>query len=315
VASDIYTLAGKDYLLVVDYFSNYPEVMPLSSKSARSVIDATRSIFSRHGIPVELTSDNIPFTSFEFKQFATHYGFNFNPTSPNHPNSNGKAEKGVQIVKRMLAKCYESKEDPMLALLNYRSTPLSCGKSPAELLMNRQLRNRLPQVFPGSTGVDKGILEKLREGKANQKQYYDRNTRCLVPLLVGQTVRLFDTRTNLFNQKGKVIKKHSHRSYIVETEDGHCLRRNRAHLRVTSEHFNPKFNPDFETAQLISSDNLACSTTYNELIPVGETPVTSGPTAVSMTKSDSNKNTNRSPTALLERPKRNRKPPKRLIEE
>ena len=170
VASDIYTLAGKDYLLVVDYFSNYPEVMPLGSKTARSVIDAMKSIFSRHGIPVEHTSDNMPFTSFEFKQFAAHYGFNLTPTSLNHPNSNGKAEKGVQIVKRMLTKCYEAREDPMLALLNYRSTPLSCGKSPAELLMNRQLRNRLPQVFPGTTGADKVTLEKFRKGKASQKQ-------------------------------------------------------------------------------------------------------------------------------------------------
>ena len=28
VASDIFSLGGKDYLLVIDYFSNYPEVMP-----------------------------------------------------------------------------------------------------------------------------------------------------------------------------------------------------------------------------------------------------------------------------------------------
>ena len=45
VAFDIYTSAGKDYLLVVDYFSNYPEVMLLGSKTARSVIDAMKSIF------------------------------------------------------------------------------------------------------------------------------------------------------------------------------------------------------------------------------------------------------------------------------
>ena len=71
------------------------EVVPLKTKEAKSVILALKSVFSRNGIPVELISDNVPFNSFEFIQFAKHYGFNFVPTSPHHPSSNGKAEKKV----------------------------------------------------------------------------------------------------------------------------------------------------------------------------------------------------------------------------
>ena len=282
--------------------------MPLGSKTAKSVIDAMKSIFSRHGIPVE-HSDNMPFTSFEFKQFAAHYRFNLTSTSTSHPNSNGKAEKGVQIVKGMLTKCYEAREDPMLALLNYSSTPLSCGKSPAELLMNRQLRNRL-QVFPGTNKV---TLEKFRKVKASQKQYYDRSKRSLGPLVAGQTVSLFDTRTNKFNQKGIVLNEHSHRSYMVRTEEGMCSRRNRAHLRVTSEDFNPDLESDETTS---SSDHPVCPTsTCNEQNLIDGSPTISGPTAVSMSGDETLQRSFGSPSSLVDRPKRNRNPHKRLIEE
>ncbi|KAJ8405506.1 hypothetical protein AAFF_G00319790 [Aldrovandia affinis] len=60
--------------------------------------------------------------------------------------SNGLAEKGVQIIKRLLRKAAEAGEDPYLAVLNYRASPLECGRSPAELLMNRKLKTKLPSA-------------------------------------------------------------------------------------------------------------------------------------------------------------------------
>ena len=63
-------------------------------------------------------------------------------SSPKYAQSNGLAEHGVQIVKRTLPKAQDSNEDPYLALLNYRATLLDCGKSLAELCMERKLRTR-----------------------------------------------------------------------------------------------------------------------------------------------------------------------------
>ncbi|KAJ8339615.1 hypothetical protein SKAU_G00364010 [Synaphobranchus kaupii] len=66
------------------------------------------------------------------------------PTQP-WEKANRKAEKGVQIVKRLLKKAAHSNTDPYLALMAYRAAPLESGKSPAELLMGRNIRTRLPR--------------------------------------------------------------------------------------------------------------------------------------------------------------------------
>ena len=57
--------------------------------------------------------------------------------------SNGQAERTIQTVKHILRKS----DDPYLALLSYRATPLPwCNLSPSELLMGRRLRTTLPQT-------------------------------------------------------------------------------------------------------------------------------------------------------------------------
>ena len=84
------------------------------------------------------------YNSREWQQFARQYGFNHVTSSPQHAQANGKAEKGVHIIKQLLKKATDSKSDPYLALLSYRTAPLECGLFPAELLMNRKLRTTLP---------------------------------------------------------------------------------------------------------------------------------------------------------------------------
>ena len=54
-----------------------------------------------------------------------------------HPQGNSVAERAIKTIKGIL----EKEEDPYLGLLSYRSTPLSFGRSPAELLMNRKITN------------------------------------------------------------------------------------------------------------------------------------------------------------------------------
>ena len=101
-------------------------------------------MFSRHGIPALLVSDNGPqFISREMQEFAEHYSFTHNTSSPHYHQSNGMAERTVRTVKQLL----RDTPDPYLALLSYRSTPLPwCDKSPSELLMGRRVRTDVPQT-------------------------------------------------------------------------------------------------------------------------------------------------------------------------
>ncbi|GFO17736.1 Pol polyprotein [Plakobranchus ocellatus] len=48
VGLDVFTLKGHDYLLCVDYYSKYPEVTKLFTKTAHGIITALKPIFARH---------------------------------------------------------------------------------------------------------------------------------------------------------------------------------------------------------------------------------------------------------------------------
>ena len=100
LGSDLFELQGKNYLLIVDYFSRFIEVIKLASTSANAVITATKSVFSRYGVPELLITDNGPqYMCATFRKFAEEYNFTHTTSSPHFPQSNGQAERTVQTVK------------------------------------------------------------------------------------------------------------------------------------------------------------------------------------------------------------------------
>ena len=94
VSTKLFTLFNKDYVIVVDYFSKFFEISLVPDKESLTVITHVKSIFSRHGIPKEVISDNGPeFSSYEFSTFAKEWDFYHNPSSPRHPQSIGLVER------------------------------------------------------------------------------------------------------------------------------------------------------------------------------------------------------------------------------
>ena len=148
IEADLFTLFGKNFLVVVDSTSNYPEVAKLEDLSSTNTTSHMKSIMARHGLPSVVVSDNgLQFSSREFRQFVKQYGFKHVTSSPEYPQSIGKAEKAVQIMKCLLKKTKEIDEAPYLALLNYRTSPLSgSDRSSGEMSMNRKLRTKLPSA-------------------------------------------------------------------------------------------------------------------------------------------------------------------------
>ncbi|XP_056106475.1 uncharacterized protein K02A2.6-like [Rhinichthys klamathensis goyatoka] len=231
VGADIFTCHGKNYLLVTDYYSFYPEVCALSTTTAENVISCLKSVFARHGVPTEVFTDNGPqFVNDSFQSFSKDWDFRHTTSSPYFPQSNGLVEKSVGVVKRLMQKANDYESSFYMGLLAYRSTPLECGNSPAYLLMGRRLRSNLPMsedllVTEGS----KKFREFKEQQKAKQKVYYDKGTHHLPELRVGEEVR-FKDKTNTWNQKGIVLEQIQPRSYNVETTSGVVFRRNRQHL-------------------------------------------------------------------------------------
>ena len=124
--SDIFHWNNANYLLVVDYYNKFPVVKKLTSIQSSAVIALLKSVFEEHGIPSRLVTDNgSQYTSAAFQEFSRSYGLTHVTSSPLYLQSNGFSERTVQTVKDLLQKCKESDQDPHLALLCLRSTPLS----------------------------------------------------------------------------------------------------------------------------------------------------------------------------------------------
>ena len=91
-------------MVLKDSFSKRIDVYRLSDVTSEKIIDALRFVFSLYGICRELMSDNAPqFISVEFANFMKENGIVHTLIPPPfHPNSNGRAEKAVQIFKKYL---------------------------------------------------------------------------------------------------------------------------------------------------------------------------------------------------------------------
>ena len=111
VATDLFHFKGNSYLLLVDYTSQFPVVRKLTSMTAHHIVDHIKQIFAKYGWPDTLVSDNGPcYTSEIFKGLMEEYQVNHITSSPHYPQSNGLAEKYIQIVKNLFHKAREKRD-------------------------------------------------------------------------------------------------------------------------------------------------------------------------------------------------------------
>jgi transposase InsO family protein len=233
---DICTIRQQDYLITVDYLSGYIEVDRLPSKRVSDVIYCLKVQFARHGLPLEVVSDNNPFNAAEFRHFAAAYDFKHTTSSPHYPQSNGRAEAAVKTIKSLFEKAMADREDPHLALLAWRNTPAEqLGLSPNQVLFGRRTRTHLPMTDALMSGTYDGTArEALSAAKQRQAAYYDRGARVRPTLAVGDTVR---TRWNNNDEweKAEVTRVLPHRSYLLRFENGSTRRRTSKHVRFSNE--------------------------------------------------------------------------------
>jgi len=69
VGTDFYYFQGKNYVLIVDYFSKFVEFVMIPKLTSSNPINAIKSNFSRHGVPETIRSDGgTQYTSEEFQK-------------------------------------------------------------------------------------------------------------------------------------------------------------------------------------------------------------------------------------------------------
>ncbi|XP_014675753.1 PREDICTED: uncharacterized protein K02A2.6-like [Priapulus caudatus] len=89
VGMDLCELEGKRYLVVIDYYSRYLEVMYVPEITSKQVIGKLKNLFARWGIPEEVVSDNgAQFTSTKFRLLQSEYNFIHTTSSPHFPQAN-----------------------------------------------------------------------------------------------------------------------------------------------------------------------------------------------------------------------------------
>lgn len=244
--------SGEYILVVVDYYSRYVELEVMTKITAYETIQRLKKIFKTWGYPRTITLDNAKqFVSREFGLFCDTKGIILNHSTPYWPQANGEVERqNRSLLKRLrisnaLYGSWKTEMDDYLIL--YNNTPHSVtGRAPSELLQNRKLRFKIPQIEdlssePPTTEFRDRDTQKKFEGK--QQEDSKRGARSS-ELQVGDTVLMKNMlpqdklSTNFHNKKFLVVDKAGTNITVKSKSSDKCYERNTSHLRKISESAN-----------------------------------------------------------------------------
>lgn len=112
------------FLIIVDAYSRWLEVYKVMNMTTDTTTYYLNEFFSRYGLPKVIVSDNGPqFSGYGFQEFCKIHYIKHKTIPPYHPQTNGLAEKYVQILKQFLRKKNSlSKLDINRFLFWYRNT-------------------------------------------------------------------------------------------------------------------------------------------------------------------------------------------------
>ncbi|XP_058038731.1 uncharacterized protein K02A2.6-like, partial [Ahaetulla prasina] len=203
---------GQTFLVVVDAYSKWLEIILMRSMTAEAVISVLRRLFVTHGLPDTLVSDNGPqFTATQFEGYLAEEGIRHALSAPFHPATNGLAERFVRSAKEALSRIkpgdWQTKIDTFLAV-QHRTPCVTTGRSPAKLLMGRKLRCPLDRLNPNYTPDGyKGAHGKTRE------------------MATGDLVWAHNYSEGPTWLAGKILEKTGPKSYLIELGDGQVWKR------------------------------------------------------------------------------------------
>ena len=316
VVADLFEIDHYIYLAYADRLTGFIELAYFpTTPNSQAIINILREFFHRWGVAEEISADGGPnLSSKEIKIWLQNWGVKLRLSSAYYPQSNGRAEAAVKSLKRLLMgntgpKGTINTDKIAKALLQHRNTPLrGINKSPAQLALGRDLRDSLPlprERYKISSHWAHHIRKRevsMNNSNTHIKELYDKHSKTLNDLNLGDNVLCQNTRNNKWDREGIIIEKHLNRQYTVKMKgSGRVSLRNRKHLKkllITKPHI-----PLVTTEQAQQYPPL--SNSNNE--PMTDT-MNPNP-AQNSVSNNSTENMN------LRRSTRTKKPPVRYIEE
>lgn len=166
---------GHYWFVVIDAYSRWLEIFPMSNATTCNTIQLLRLLFCRFGVPRQIVSDNgAQFTSHDFKNFCSQNGVKLAFTTPYHSRSNGLVERAIRTFKWRFSKISTAIPDHKLRLQEmlfmYRTTEHSTtGRTPAELFFGRRINTPLDLLKPS-------VRSTIDQRQFMTKYYKDRHS-------------------------------------------------------------------------------------------------------------------------------------------
>ena len=240
--------SGEYLFVVIDAYSRFPEVDIVRSTSAASI---GCSLYTVHGIPAIICSDNgPPFTSHEIQQYMEENGIQHRRVTPLWPQVNSEAENFMKPLTKAIRSAHaEGKswtKHLYKFLLNYRTTPHTTTKfAPSELLFNRKVQNKLPQLHildPKISDAHAQAKENDIKAKNTMKEQADLKRRAQPSQLkIGDTVLAKQRKQNKLSTRFdpnpfQVVKKKG--TMITAYRNNKYITRNTSHFKVIDSTLN-----------------------------------------------------------------------------
>jgi len=311
---DLCQIEDRYFLITVDQYSGWPIIGECGKTMTTSQITEMVQILMRdYGCPTTIYSDGGPQfkENGEFDEFCKTWGIEHIKSSPNYPQSNGRAEVNVREMKKIIRATPTEprtgklrQPDLTQSLLAFRNTPRSpTGLSPAEILFGYPIRDGVPfsrNNFKKASKRRPEVEERMKQ--VREQVLPDRNERRggrpLPTLREGQEVFIQHPTTKKWIESGTIISfGKNEREYLIRRSNGRTYIRNRHFLRVKEA------EPTTPPRQPVQAPSTAPSTSTT-------TPFTTGPRRSESPSRETGKSSLKNPENV--RPARERRLPVRF---
>lgn len=186
-------------ITLTDYYSKWPELAFSHAVTTNDVTQFLSSVFSRHGNPENIVTDNgTQFTSEAFASFLQNRGISHTRTSVYYPAANGAIERFHRGLRACIQTAIQQstpwKETVSEWLQVYRATPhAATSTSPHELLFGRKMRTKLDvlPLPPVTSPLHERAKQEVMKHQAKMKRYTDAKRGARVPSFqIGDRVRI-----------------------------------------------------------------------------------------------------------------------------